>query len=74
MEIRLTIPDKVASALQQQWPDENIPHHILEDLALIGGVPHKWLAALLREKSKHFYQEGSIVHSRLSTCASAASA
>jgi hypothetical protein len=40
MEIRLTIPDKVASALQQQWPEEDIPRHILEDLALIGDVPH----------------------------------
>jgi hypothetical protein len=53
---------------------EDIPRYILEDLALIGDVPHRWLAALLREKSKHLCQEGSIVHSRLSTCARAASA
>jgi hypothetical protein len=34
MEIRLIIPDQVASALQQQWPEEDIPRHILEDLVL----------------------------------------
>jgi hypothetical protein len=34
MEIRLTIPDTVISALQQQWPEEDILHHILEDLVL----------------------------------------
>ncbi len=34
MEIRLTIPDTVVSALQQQWPEEDIPRHILEDLVL----------------------------------------
>lgn len=34
MEIRLIIPDKVASVLQQQWPEEDIPRHILEDLVL----------------------------------------
>ena len=34
MEVRLIIPDKVASALQQQWPEEDIPRHILEDLVL----------------------------------------
>ena len=34
MEIRLTIPDRVASALQQQWSKEDIPRHILEDLVL----------------------------------------
>ena len=34
MEIRLTIPDKVATALQQQWSEEDIPRHILEDLVL----------------------------------------
>ena len=34
MEIRLTIPDKAASALQQQWPEEDISRHILEDLVL----------------------------------------
>ena len=34
MEIRLTIPEGVASALQQQWPEEDISRHILEDLVL----------------------------------------
>jgi hypothetical protein len=34
MEIRLTIPDAVAAALQQQWPEDDIPRHILEDLVL----------------------------------------
>ena len=34
MEIRLTIPDAVAAVLQQQWPEDDIPRHILEDLAL----------------------------------------
>jgi hypothetical protein len=34
MEIRLTIPDKVASVLQQQWPEKDIPRHIMEDLVL----------------------------------------
>jgi uncharacterized protein UPF0175 len=34
MEIRLIIPDQVALALQQQWPEEDIPRHILEDLVL----------------------------------------
>jgi len=34
MEIRLTIPDKVATVLQQQWAEEDIPRHILEDLVL----------------------------------------
>jgi hypothetical protein len=34
MEIQLTIPDTVVSALQQQWPEEDIPRHILEDLGL----------------------------------------
>ena len=34
MEIRLTIPDTVAAVLQQQWTEEDIPRHILEDLVL----------------------------------------
>ena len=34
MEIRLTIPDTVAAMLQQQWPEDDIPRHILEDLVL----------------------------------------
>ena len=34
MEITLTIPEKVATILQQQWPGEDIPRHILEDLVL----------------------------------------
>jgi hypothetical protein len=34
MEIRLTIPETVAAVLQQQWPEEDIPRHILEDLVL----------------------------------------
>ena len=34
MEIRLTIPDAVAAVLQQQWPEDDIPGHILEDLVL----------------------------------------
>jgi hypothetical protein len=33
-EIRLTIPDTVAAVLQQQWPEDDIPRHILEDLVL----------------------------------------
>jgi hypothetical protein len=32
MEITLTIPEQVATILQQQWPGEDIPRHILEDL------------------------------------------
>jgi hypothetical protein len=34
MEITLTIPEKVATILPQQWPGEDIPRHILEDLVL----------------------------------------
>jgi Uncharacterised protein family (UPF0175) len=34
MEIRLTIPDAVAAMLQQQWPEDDISRHILEDLVL----------------------------------------
>jgi hypothetical protein len=34
MEIRLTIPDTVAAVLQQQWPEDDIPRHILGDLVL----------------------------------------
>ena len=34
MEITLTIPEKVATILQQQWPGEDLPRHILEDLIL----------------------------------------
>ena len=34
MEIRLSIPDAVAAVLQQQWPEDDIPRHILEDLVL----------------------------------------
>jgi len=34
MEIRLTIPETAVSALQQQWPEDDIPRHILEDLVL----------------------------------------
>jgi Uncharacterised protein family (UPF0175) len=34
MEIRLTIPDTVVAVLQQQWHEEDIPHHILEELVL----------------------------------------
>jgi hypothetical protein len=34
MKITLTIPEKVATTLQQQWPGEDIPRHILEDLIL----------------------------------------
>jgi uncharacterized protein UPF0175 len=34
MEITLTIPEQVATILQQQWPGEDIPRHILEDLVL----------------------------------------
>jgi hypothetical protein len=34
MELRLNIPDKVAAVLQQQWPDDDIPHHVLEDLVI----------------------------------------
>jgi hypothetical protein len=60
--------------VDKSLPQEDIPRHILEDLALIGDVPHKWLTALLREKGKHLCQEGSIVQSRLSTCTSATSA
>ena len=34
MEITLKIPEKVATILQQQWPGEDMPRHILEDLIL----------------------------------------
>ena len=61
--------------MDKSLPQEDIPRHILEDLALIGDVPHRWLAALLREKGKHLYQEGIIGRLYcLSTCANAASA
>ena len=34
MELRLTIPDNVAAILQQHWPEDDIPRHVLEDLVL----------------------------------------
>ena len=34
MELRLNIPDNVAAILQQQWPDDDMPRHVLEDLVL----------------------------------------
>ena len=34
MELRLTIPDNVAAILQQHWPADDIPRHVLEDLML----------------------------------------
>jgi hypothetical protein len=34
MELRLHIPDNVAAILQQQWPDDDLPRHVLEDLVL----------------------------------------
>lgn len=43
MEITLTIPEKVATILQQQWPGEDIPRHILEDLVLKRTAGHSCL-------------------------------
>lgn len=34
MELHLHIPDTVAAVLQQRWPEEDIPHHALEDLVV----------------------------------------
>jgi hypothetical protein len=34
MELRLNIPDKVAAVLQRQWPEDDIPRHVLEDLVI----------------------------------------